>query len=265
MENKKQFFKKDHIKLDTLFCLLPIFTIQKTYKFINIKDKINGYDFEYQGYNLSMNRDFKIFCLIIKNKLKFYNADIKELMKEDGIKPKNINRKSKDIFYESLKRLSSVKVFYSNYYRHGSFSFIYDLDYNKENDQLKFFVNENLLNMLRETENDFFLNYEELNKKYGLKLYHKKLYLLVNCYKSLKEVDLKYENILKSLGVNKIDNNNKKTLRKVLKDLKEDGVIKDYKNINKDFIKIYLRDPKNNFKILNKKQETKSIKKSIPF
>ena len=105
MQKKKQFIKKDRIELDTFFFKLPIFGVKTHKEIINIQEKINGIDFNFNGHSLNMNLDFKMFCHIISNEITEYKNDIKVLMKLFGYQTKSINSKTKNDFIESFIRL----------------------------------------------------------------------------------------------------------------------------------------------------------------
>lgn len=273
MQKKKQFIKKDRIELDTFFFKLPIFGVKNYKEVITINEKINGIDFEFIGYGLNMNLDFKMFCHIISNEITEYKNDIKVLMKLFGYQTKSINSKTKNDFIESFIRLHKAN-FNINSNKRGQwfFNIISFFHYENESNIIEFSVSKQLIDLLKTESNNFFLNYEDLDKNFGKKMIHKKLFMFFEHHKIRQEFPFKWDNIFKTLGIYEPNKDDKKRVKKAIDDLKDMGIINGYRIEKRDKIIINLRDNYKNEqgKIIkfNKKINENKIKETmedVPF
>lgn len=265
MSVAKKFRKHDHIRIDTIFSLLPIFTVQQNNEFKNIEEKINGFDFGYEGPSLNMGMDFKLFCVLMRENCETIDINIKELLLLVGIPSKRFCKETKDSVLDSLDRLRKADFSFRNKYRRGGFSIIYETDYNEVSGKISILINKRLIHNMNKKDNKTFLNYEDLDKKFGKKLLHKKLYLLLKTYGNNKYVKLKWDNILLNLGINGDRNDAKKRVRKALTDLIKMKEIISFDNIDTDFIKIEMNEKaiKSKTKVSNIKN--KKIENELPF
>lgn len=263
MKNVVKFKKKDNIKIDTIFCLLPIFTVQKTYKRVVIENKkINGFTFSYHGFNMDMNQDFKLFCMLIRDNVVSFEGKIQELMSEFGIESKRINKDTKESFFESLMRLRRADFEYESKRRKGGFSIIYHCDWDKETDKIIVQVNKELIDLINREGNEYFLNYEDLDKKFGKKLIEKKLFLYFNSFKNNTEMNFKWDNIFANLGIENPKPHNKIAVKKSIFNLIQQDIITGYQDKDKDTILIKLRRGSVKKSVV---QEKKKFENDIPF
>jgi hypothetical protein len=244
--NMKKFNKEDKMQLDTLFSLLPIFTVQKIHKLIEIKDKnVNGYLFSYTGYNLDMNYDFKLFCFFVKEKITHFRGDISELMERFGYTKRNINLDTKTSFFGSIQRLADARFRYENDMRKGNMGIVYGCDWEFLTDIIEVNLDTRLIKILNNDKHKMFLNYKDLDRKFGKKLIEKKLFLYFNTFKMHTEMTFDWQNIFDNLGIEDPKPFHKISVKKAMENLIKEGDIVFYKEEeSRKRIKIKLRHGK---------------------
>ena len=165
---QKKFIKKDNMQLDTIFTLLPIFTIQKTYSLKEIKEMlVNGFNFSYTGYNLNLDTDFKIFCFLLREEIIHYKGTLTDLMLRVGYKKRSINKSTKEVFFGGIQRLANVRFAYENKIRRGTLGILYEVDWDLESDILNLNVDTRLAKMMEIKEHKMDFQYLNLSKYYS--------------------------------------------------------------------------------------------------
>lgn len=260
MQNKKQFIKKDTILLDTIFTLLPILTAKRKIEYMNINEQVNGFDYSFSGYNLDMDFDFKLLCLLIRLNKQSIEIDINDLLKEMNYTVKRIDTALKERLIKSIDNFFNAKISYKNKKREGNLRLLSFYEIDKENNKIQIELSKKLVEICKSTTNKMFFNYEDLEEKYGKKMIAKKLHIYIKSFSNNNKIDLKWDNILINLCINK-DIESKKKVRKELKYMKNINEIYDYKDNKNGTLTVFLNRNKSQTTVNKvKKEKVKNAK-----